>query len=375
MIRVLFVNAASIIGGAETNLLNVIRFSGLGGIEPVGVLLPGDGPLVAKVEALGLPVGFVSYHAFRWRNPARYAQTLYQLVQWIVKTKADVVHLNHQWLVEHVVLASKLAGKKIVCHTRNYLDAEFVDRNRRWLDRSDAIIAVSKATEARALDLGLSPRRVRLVYDGIDLDRYARSAQRSEDRGSLSTYESPIVGFCGRIVPEKGPEDLLCAVPVILQRVPNAHFLFAGADQVDCSYIGQLQSLAHRLGVSDRVDFIGFRNDVEQVLANVDILVLPSRRSMPEGLPLSALEGLASGCLVVATPNSGVPEVIQDGKTGFLVDPDDPESLAAAVIEALVLPDTKKASIRYAGQALIKAQFSIQRQIARLAEVYEQLLR
>lgn len=367
--RVLFVNHGAAIGGAETNLLNILRFAPLGGFEPVGVLLPSTGPLQSEVRKLGIEVAQISYHALRWRNPLKYAQTMAQLIGWIRRTRPAVIHLNHQWLISHVVQAGIITRTPVVCHTRNYLDAGFVESQRRWLNNSQAIVVVSQAVQQRTIELGLSQERIRLIHDGIDLTRFSTSSSTNKDR-----WQHLVVGFSGRIVPEKGPEDLIRAMPFILERVPTARLCFLGQDQENGAYVGRLKSLATRLGIDQNVAFLGFRPDIENVLKALDVLAIPSRATMAEGLPLTMLEGLASGCVVVATPNSGVPEVIRHGDTGFLVTFENPEALAETIIKALTLPISEKRRMCDAGRDLVANLFSIEQQVTRLGQLYRELL-
>ncbi len=369
MIRVLYVNHSTAIGGAETNLLNFQRFAKQGGYRPVGTLLPDNGPLAVETRRMGFPVGIIRYHAFGWRNPLRYAQTLSQLISWIRRTQADVIHLNHQWLVEHIVLAGRLTGRPVVCHTRNFLDEAFVADNRHWFEQAGAIIVESQAVEQRAYALGLLPEQVRLIYNGADFDRF-----QSRNGRFHSSQTRKIVGYCGRIVPEKGPEDLIQAAPAVLQAVPDVQFLFAGIDQTNGAFIQDLRAQARRLGVDNHVQFLGFRSDIENMLATVDILTLPSRPAMREGLPLSALEGLAAGCLIVATPNSGLPEAVRDGQTGFLVEPECPQSLAQGIIKALTLTESEQKRMRQNGSNLIESQFSVEQQVDQLGRLYQELV-
>lgn len=370
--RVLFVNHGAIIGGAETNLLNILKYAPEGGFEPVGVLVPHDGPLVAEVRKLGIDVGQISYHAFHWRNPFRYTQTLAQLVIWIRRTRPAVIHLNHQWLISHIVQAGIITRTPVVCHTRNYLDESFVHSQRRWLGRAQAIVVESKAVKQRSQELQLPEDRLKLIYNGADVDRFyhAKSAANLSSRNQNRT--GPIVGFSGRIVPEKGPEDLIMAIPLVLREVPSARFCIVGEDQDKGLFVKHLKSIAAELDVKQSVEFLGFRSDVEKLLRDFDVLAIPSRTSMSEGLPLTALEGLAAGCLVVATPNSGIPEVILHNETGFLVTSDDPESLAQGVIRALTLPDFAAEGLRQAGQDLVMRRFTIQRQVIELGQLFRE---
>jgi len=369
--RVLFVNHGAAIGGAETNLLNILRFAPLGGFEPVGVLLPSTGPLESEVRKLGIEVAQINYHALRWRNPLKYARTLTQLVTSIRRTRPAVIHLNHQWLVSHIVQAGILTGTPVVCHVRNYLDGDFVAKNRRWLEKSASLLAVSRATQLRALELGLPATKTRLLHDGIEL---ACISCPIGSRSSTPNSDAPTVGYVGRVVPEKGVEDLVRAIPLALKSIPSARFRVVGEDQQNGAYIRRLESIAEKLDVKQSVEFVGFRTDVQSILGEIDVLAVPSRTSMPEGLPLVVLEGLAAGCMVVATPNSGVPEVIHHGETGFLIPFEHSEAIGQTIVTALTLSDSEKDRIRRAGLDLIESQFSIERQISCLWQVYQELL-
>lgn len=376
MIRVLFINHSSVIGGAETNLLSILQHAAEGEFQPVGALLPNDGPLKTAVRELGIDVGLIDYHSLRWHNPFRYAQTMTQLITWMRRTRPAVIHLNHQWLISHVAQAAIVTKTPVVCHTRNYLDESFVYEQRRWLSKAQAIIVESRAVEQRSHELGLPEEHIRLIYNGADFDRFQKAKTVTNvDAISKNSLERPIVGFSGRIVPEKGPEDLIMAIPLVLESVPKARFCFLGKDQEGGAFVNQLKFTAASLGVEQSIEFLGFRTDVENVLKDFDVLAIPSRSSMPEGLPLTALEGLAAGCLMVATPNSGIPEAIIDDETGYLVEPADPRALARTIIRALTLPLQERARIQHNGRELVKVKFSIQRQVISLGKIYEELVR
>lgn len=375
-VRVLYVSHGATIGGAETNLLNIIRNARLGNFQPAGVLLPGDGPLVDAIAAVNCNVGFVRYHRLSLLNPLRYMQTLWQLIGWIRRTETDLVHLNHQWLVAHVARAARLAGIPCICHTRNYLDAGFASENSKALEQCDAILAESIITEHRAQDLGIPKTKLRLVHNGVDLSLFAGGLDRpsAKERFGLSATQ-PAIGFLGRVVPEKGPEDLLNAYILVLDRIPTAQLIFAGSDNEDGRFIAHLSELSSHLSISDRVKFIGFQSEIAPVLAAVDVLVVPSRPTMPEGMPLVILEGMTAGCIVVATPNSGAVEVVQHGRTGFLVEAENSKALAATIVHALSLSPTVRQEIVSNAQSRIAREFSIEQQVGALSQIYRSLVK
>ncbi|MGC8880103.1 MAG: glycosyltransferase family 4 protein [Anaerolineae bacterium] len=373
-IRVLYINHSSIIGGIEVNLLDILRFSAEGGFRPVGVVLPGAGPLVARVQQVGVPVYYASYHAFRWRNPLHYLRTLATLVHCVLHTRAEVIHLTHHWLAEFAVQAGRLTRRPVVCEVQNLLDAYTLVQFRYWLARADAVVAVSQAVYDRLIGGEVPISKMYLISHGLHLSTMTRKPVDGHvlrDQFGIPR-ESPLAGVVGRLVPEKGVEDFIQAAARVASRLPGAYFVIVGEDECAGAYRAHLVEQAKDLGLDNRVIFTGFRTDVPDVLQDLDVLVLPSRSSMPEGLPLAVLEALAVGRIVVATRNSGVPEVVQDGVNGFLVDCDDVPGLAAAMERALNLSSEKRRRMEEAARATV-ADRTIERQMRELGQLYREL--
>jgi len=356
-IRVLYINHASIIGGIEINLLDILRFGAEGGFRAVGVVLPGAGPLVARVQQVGVPVYYVRYHAFRWHNPLHYARTMATLVWHVLHTRAEVIHLTHHWLAEFAV------------------DAQAVARFCPWLARADAVVAVSQAVYHRLVEGGVPGTKMHLIYRGLPLPALAgEGAGRRTLRDQYSIPDTaPLVGVVGRVVPEKGVEDFLQAAAHIAQRLPDVHFAIVGEDECGGAYRARLAEQVRACGLDGRVVFTGFRADIPDILHDLDFLVLPSRSSMPEGLPGSVLEALAAGRIVVATRNSGVVEVVRDGVNGFLVPCDDVNALAAALERALRLAPHERRRMEEAARESV-ADRTIENQVRRLGALYRVLL-
>ena len=373
LLDVVYLTHSAEIGGAETNLLNVLDYSAQGRFRPAAVLLPEEGPLQRELADRGIRFGFIRYRGFRWRNPLPFLHCIFDLVSCVRRSGAVVMHLNHQWLIEHAAIAARITGLPLVCHVRNLLHSAFVARSRHWLNRADALVCVSHATKVRAEQLGLSSP-VHLVQDGLDLARFQQfDAGENERLASGIPLKAPTIGFCGRIVPEKGVEDLILAAALVLKEMAGVRFVFVGSDGSDGAYIDDLTGLAEEIGVREHIHFLGFQRHVEMILSTFDVLAVPSRREMAEGLPLTILEGIASGCLIVATPNSGTVEVIEHMKSGILTQPNDPLSLAQGLVQALTLPAAKTASLKKAASNLVYERHAIQRQVRRLGCLYRDL--
>lgn len=369
-LRVLFINHTAIIGGAETNLLNIVRYAPQRGVAPVGVLLPHNGPLHVEVRKLDIEVGQISYHAFRWSNPFRYAQTLIQLVNWTIRTRAAVIHLNHQCLVDFAVQAGRLTRRPVVCHFRNLLQPEDLKPLLPWLMRTDAIVGVSHAVLEPLRQAGIPEARLHLIPDGLDFERLSNVRHPRVLHQELGLPErAPLVGVLGRVVPEKGIEEFLMATEIVSHQQRDVHFVVVGDDGKQGAYVHKLSEQLRQIGLEDRVTFTGFRSDIPDILADLDVVVVPSRSDMPEGLPNTVLEALAVGNLVVATRNSGTPEIIRDGVNGFLVDCDDIPGLAEAILTVLTLSERDRLTMRQAAQESVKDR-TIENQVRQLSELY-----
>jgi glycosyltransferase involved in cell wall biosynthesis len=154
--------------------------------------------------------------------------------------------------------------------------------------------------------------------------------------------------------------------------VPSAHAVFVGVDlERGGEYQRELERTAERLGVRDRVVFAGRIEDAGRLLADVDVLALPS---WTEGLPLVVLEAMARRRAVVATPVGGTPEVVVDGVTGLLVPPRDPDALADA-LRRLLADAPLRARMGDAGYERVQARFSADAMTGRVLEIYDAIAR
>jgi glycosyltransferase involved in cell wall biosynthesis len=218
-------------------------------------------------------------------------------------------------------------------------------------------IVNSQATRATLLASApwIDEKKVTVIYNGIDPVPFETADAASIDvpRGALK------VGFAGRLEIRKGLMDLARAWRTVASALPDAWLVIVGKG-ADESHARAL------LEGAPRVKWLGYRQDIPSLLRGMDILVVPSHW---EGFGLIAAEGLAAGVPVVATAASSLREIIDDGKTGRLVPPHDPEALAKALIEAAYDPDAN-ARMSVAGKAKVRNDFSVERMV----EAYEKTL-
>jgi glycosyltransferase involved in cell wall biosynthesis len=170
----------------------------------------------------------------------------------------------------------------------------------------------------------------------------------------------------GNLYPVKGHAHLLRAMPAVVAGRPDAHLVVLGRGALHDPLLAE----AATLGLSDRVHLLGHREDVARWVAAIDVFVLPS---LSEGLPLSLLEAMAAGRPVVVTAVGGVPEVVQDAVTGFVVPPASPGALASRIL-ALLRDTALSAVMGAAGQTRVRERFSVERMAGDYRAMYRTVL-
>jgi glycosyltransferase involved in cell wall biosynthesis len=250
-------------------------------------------------------------------------------------------------------------------HSSRVRSAEDRELIRRLTPSMDQLIAVSKSIERKIADEHRTGAPVRLIYNGVDLQRYDHQdpcCTLPDEYGMEAG--SQIVGVVARLEPEKGHQTLIEAWPHVLRSVPDAYLLIVG----EGSRRDFLESLAQTKKVAHRVVFTGRRDDIPAVTAALDVAVLPSWR---EAQGLSILEAMALSRPVVASDVGGIPEMIEDGVTGLLVPHDDPPALAAAIVRLLKdhqLADT----LARAGHDLVHDRFCIELMVKAIEGIYDE---
>jgi glycosyltransferase involved in cell wall biosynthesis len=215
------------------------------------------------------------------------------------------------------------------------------------LRRSDEVTVNSLATEEAVREIAGSHIRVSQVPIGVDLSRTPRPELVRAVRDRYRTQDGPLLVFVGRIVEEKGVEDVVHAAALLTADFPGISAVIAGAGQ----HAERVRVLAAELGLAERVHLPGWLDsaDVPSWFAAADVVLAPSRigrDGWTEGQGLSIIEAMASGRPVVATRTGGIPETITDGQTGLLVRPSDPAAVAGAVRLLVESPELASAIAR-----------------------------
>jgi glycosyltransferase involved in cell wall biosynthesis len=235
--------------------------------------------------------------------------------------------------------------------------------DRLFLRSFDRVVVLSETVAGILRRSGLPERKLLTIANGVDVERF-QDAQPSLRNGSGATRES-VVGFVGRLVPGHGADVLLRAAPRVLRRRPNCRFVLVG----DGPSRPELESLATQLGLADRVVFTGVRDDMPQVYASIDLLVLPS---LCEAMPMCVLEAMAAGKPVIATRVGAVPQLIDQDQTGILIEPADVAGLSASILNLLEDPGRAR-QLGEKGRARTIEQFSADSMARRYLQLYSEV--
>jgi glycosyltransferase involved in cell wall biosynthesis/Na+/melibiose symporter-like transporter len=383
-IRVAFIDHAHQLGGAQKSLCELLarldrtRFAPyllcsaqaqwlgrpeLEGVQIVPVFQPMPLLNQRRDELSHSVLGSVGKIVGGLAPALRVRRTLQQL-------EIDLVHTNT--LKAHLLggLGARWAGLPLVWHVRDILEP---GPARTWLLRAAAhlrphVVAISRAV---ADQFAGSAVPVTLVYNGIPLERFTPGNPPADLRAKLRlTAEHEVVCVVGRLAPWKGHRTLLEALATLRRRRPRAALIVVGEVAFwDAAYETELHELARSLGLEDCVRWVGFREDVPDLLRLCDVFVLPS---VDEPFGRALIEAMAVGKPVIATRSGGVPEVVLDGETGLLVQPGNVAELAAAM-ERLLTDRELAARMGAAGLARARECFDVRRVVAMIEALYAKL--
>src|SRR3954452_20299392 len=363
-IRVVELLATGTNGGAQEHLYSLVTRMDDRRYD-VSVVALSPGSAVRKLQRAGIPTLVID-------DPDD-AIAVGALAAHLAELRPDVIH-NHMFRAETVGTRAAIALAEVgqrrpyvvsTIHSSRVRSDEDRQVLRDLTPQMDQLIAVSKMIERKLVDEGRATIPVRRIYNGVDLSRYDHVEQRCTlpDEYGIEPG-SELVGIVARLEPEKGHATLLEAWPSVLHAVPDAYLLIVG----EGSRRPSLEAQARDLRIAHRVIFTGRRDDVPAVTDALDVAVLPSYR---EAQGLSILEAMARSRPVVASNVGGIPEMVEDGRTGLLVEPHEAEGLARAITRLLVdhpFADT----IARAGHDLVHERFCVEQMVSAIETIYDE---
>ena len=288
-----------------------------------------------------------------------------QLRTLVREHRIDIVHAHGYKADVYAYLALRRAGVPLVSTCHNWLTTDLKVRaygvlDRMVLRRFAAVAVVSVALRTTLLQAGFSPGKLHLIPNGIDVTPFRQAVALAQTAAHRNA--GPRIGLIGRLSPEKGIDLFLQAAAEVHRQYPDAQFVVAG----DGPERPALEALAAQLGLSPHVHFLGRSDAMPELLASLDLVVSASRF---EGLPMIILEAMAGARPIVATSVGEIPTVLDGGKAGLLVPPEDSRALADAILTLLGDPALR---LTYAEQAAhrVATHFSADRMTAHYLLMY-----
>ncbi|HSS98866.1 MAG TPA: glycosyltransferase family 4 protein [Terriglobales bacterium] len=392
--RVLFVDHTAAISGGEIALVNLVHHLDSRKVKAI-VVLGSDGPLLDRlgstVEAHILPLsssiatqkkdslGFRSL--LRIKDILMLGKYILLLARFIREHDIEIVHTNS--LKADIIggIAGRMTMRRVVWHVRDRIEDDYlpgsVVRVFRFLSHiiPHYVIANSAAT-LRTLHLPATALATS-IPSGVELSGkvvIVHDGTAAVEPSSTLRNESVVrIGLIGRISPWKGQHIFIQAAELVRKRFPQARFVIIGAALFgEKQYEEEVRQLPRQLGIEQVVEFAGFCKDINLALRNLDLVVHASTKGEPFGQVI--IEGMAAGKPVVATNGGGVPEIVEDGKTGLLVPMGDAPAMAEAICQILEAPERAREMGRQ-GCKRVAERFTMDQTARRVEAVYEEMSR
>jgi len=367
--RVLEIIDDASVGGGQQHVLLLAEGLKEKGVH-VTVACEEKGFLVDALRERGIPMASVT---LRNNLDVRSVLHLWNVCR---REKFDVVHTHGGTAGFWGRLAGTLARVPVRIHTYHGLHTVYntnafvryfylvAERALLWI--TTKVITVSDADYQLGFRYGLvTERKATVIKNGIRTESFVTTTNREERRREFAFHPSHVViGMVGRFHLQKGHEYLIEAMPKVFNGHPEARFLLVGEGEL----LERCRRKVSELALDGCVRFAGARYDVPELLAAMDIFVLPS---LWEGLPLTLLEASSAGKAIVATDVEGNRELIQDGVNGFLVPPRDPESLATALAR-LLENEQLRTALGMRAKAIALEEYDAKRMVDTIADLYRQ---
>lgn len=383
-IRILYVHNSADLYGASRSLLRLLPRIRERGFEPLA-LLPEIGPLKDRLESEGVSVlvdaRLPVIDRVTFRSPSRLASRVLHfpgfvlwLNRWIKSQGVQLVHTN-TGVMPAPALAAKLAGVSHVWHIRDSFEEfrSLWSLYRRFITKLSArVICVSNPIVGQFA----GAPRVEVIHNGMPTEEFPGDAgpMRREFRSRHGLDDSAlVVGCVGRIkFVRKGQEVLVRALALVKERGLRAKGLIVGStSKGNEDHLARLRTLIERLGLGDDVFLAGELADPKPAYAAMDVFVLPS--AQPEPFGGVVLEAMAMRLPVIATAIGGSLDQVEDGVTGWLVPPGDPERLADK-LAGLLRDESLRRRMGEAGRARLEERFSVAQMVDRIERVYRSVL-
>jgi glycosyltransferase involved in cell wall biosynthesis len=310
-------------------------------------------------------------------SPFRDLQALFYLWRLMIREKPDLVHTHTSkagilgrwaaWLARMPIVVHTAHGHVFYGHFGPLASRFFVLLERFISLITDRMIALTVGERNDYIRSSVSrPERIVTIHSGVKIDDYMSAWVNIEEKKKSLGISSRglVVGTVGWLLPIKGPMHLLNAMESVWQDYPEATLVFVGKGDME----EELRAKALQMGSSGRVKFLGWRDDIPEIMKILDVFVLPS---LNEGMGRVLVEAMAAGRPVVASRVGGIPDLVKHGENGFLVEPGDENGVSAA-IKKLLADKIMRDQMGEKGRIMAQA-FSVENMVDKIDSLYASL--
>ena len=354
-------------GGVERKLVAVVNRLDREAFRPVVFCLHGGGALISEIQDAPVYAGLLAN---------KYdGRVLPRLVSFLRRERATIVFClgayDAGWWGRWAALIAGVPIRIVSLHRTEMLnDRAAVDALNRWLTPvTDCFIAMSERHRHYLITCEKLPeRKVVAIPNGVDTTLFCPSSHNQRLRAELGIpLDIPLVGLVGRLRPEKAHDVFLQAAVLVRETMPQAMFVLVG----DGPLRPQIEAQIEGLGLGERVLLLGYRRDMPDVYAALNVCVLCSRN---ENFPNVLLEAMACEVPVVASAVGSIPDIVPEGEGGRLIPPGDPEALASAVVDLLNHPIRAQA-LGKVGRQRVERLFTLETMVSRRERLFADLMR
>ena len=357
-------NKSDVFGGGEVSLLNLVDNLDRSRFTPF-VVCPGEGALADAFKAMGLQPVIIPLPTLRRCNPLRWVTTIHRFIRFIRYCRIDCIHSNGSRAALYSGMSAQLMHIPFLAHFRVELTDGLIDRLIALM--ATRVLVVSRGAARRFA--WLPDQKKNIIYNGVNTSLFTLGRDNRIFRETFSIKEEQtVIGYVGRLSPEKGLEVLLDAMAEIAADRNDISLVIVGKGPMD--YTGRLHLRASRNSLDDRVFFAGYHQNLQEVYPSFDLLCLPS---FTEAFNRSIIEAMSCGLPVIATGVGGNDEAVADGESGYIVPPGDPVALAGA-IRKLTDDPALMSTMGTTGRNIVLQRFSIENNVRATQQVYESVV-